>query len=101
VFLEKLQPARKYHVGEPVANLQAAIHHNLTLSIHYSSSSQTSRQTTIQKRRLLNLFSFYTLDSPFKLGLGLAGSLVGVIVNLLVVVAVRTDSRLVLFKKKK
>jgi hypothetical protein len=46
-----------------------------------------------KKRRLLYLFSFYLLDSPFKLGLGLAGSLVGVIVNLLVVVAVRTDSR--------
>jgi hypothetical protein len=54
-----------------------------------------------QKRRLLYLFSFYELDSPFKLGLGLAGSLVGVIVNLLVVVAVRTHSRFVILKKKK
>jgi hypothetical protein len=49
-----------------------------------------------KKLRLHYLFSFYALDSPFKLGLGLAGSLVGVIVNLLVVVAVRTDSRFVI-----
>jgi hypothetical protein len=53
-----------------------------------------------QKRLLLYLISFYALDSHFKLGLGLAGSLVGVIVNLLVVVAVRTHSRFVIFKKK-
>ncbi len=50
-----------------------------------------------KKRRLLYLFLFYALDSTFKLGLGLAGSLVGVIVNLLVVVAVRTHSRFVIF----
>jgi hypothetical protein len=49
-----------------------------------------------KKRRLFYLILFLALDSPFKLGLGLAGSLVGVIVNLLVVVAVRTDSRLVI-----
>jgi hypothetical protein len=52
--------------------------------------------STTLRRRLFYLSLFYTLDSPFKLGLGLAGSLVGVIVNLLVVVAVRTDSRLVI-----
>ncbi len=54
-----------------------------------------------QKRRLLYLTLLFAVDSPFKLGLGLAGSLVGVIVNLLVVVAVRTDSRFVILKKKK
>ncbi len=43
---------------------------------------------------------FFSLVNTFKIGLGLAGSLVGVIVNLLVVVAVRTHSRFVIVKKR-